>query len=387
MRSIIRYIDAHCALGLGIEQCLDQLLTNTKNLAQIPFTTQNDPVTLPYFSFPNAHKKNIYTHCEDACEKALEACDLSVDERKRTGVFLGSSCFDVQVSEQAYTTDLAKNGLANAVPMPIIGYGKLAARIQQKFSLSAHTYTYSTACSSSANALLNAHRFLQAGVIDHALVIGTESFNHTTLLGFHGLSLISPSAAMRPFEPERDGMLLGEALGILVLSNSQSTKKHSLNFGEFCGGATGVDNHSLTAASDDGIEISRALQASLQDAGITHKDIVAIKAHGTASLKSDDGEAAALARQFFKKIPQTFTLKPFCGHTLGGSGALETALTLGCLARGVLPGNPDLKTQNPMGVPLLSATSPAPLGYYLFNFFAFGGNNNSFVIERTEASL
>lgn len=383
MNSVIRYIDAHCALGHGLKPCIDNLLLGKKPLSSMQFDSQRDPVTLPYFSFPDTQTVDIYQQLETICHSAIHRSELSTEDCKRTAILLGSSCFDVQVSEAKYSADLQVRGYEQALPMPIVGYGKIAERLRHALELSPHAYTYSTACSSSANALLNAHRLLQAGIVDHALVIGMELSNHTTLLGFHGLSLLSPTKTMRPFEEGRDGMLLGEALSVLILSRKDAMLANQKAYGELCGGAIGVDNHSLTSANDDGFSLSDAMTAALKDASITAEEIVGIKAHGTASLKSDDGEAAALQRQFNQALPQTFTLKPFCGHTLGASGALETSLTLGCLARGVLPGNPFLTENKPMGIPLLKQNTEAPTGHYLFNFFAFGGNNNVFIIKHT----
>jgi 3-oxoacyl-[acyl-carrier-protein] synthase-1 len=265
-----------------------------------------------------------------------------------------------------------------AVPMGIIGYGKLAQSLGQQFALSPHRYTYSTACTSSSNALLYAHRLLQAGVIDHALVLGIEFFNHTTLLGFYGLGLISPSQSMRPFSAGRDGLMLGEGCGLLLLSRDASAARMHL-----CGGAVATDNHSLTAANIDGSSLAAVIGQALADSAITAADIVAVKAHGTASMLNDEAEAAGLRRVFAETaMPPIFALKPFCGHSLGASGALEMALTIGCLERELLPANPQLEDDSALGIRLLHQSESAPIGHYLFNCFAFGGNNNALILRR-----
>src|SRR5690606_14559770 len=150
-------------------------------------------------------------------------------------------------------------------------------------------YTYSTACTSSANAVLYAHRMLEAGVIDHALVVGLEHFNQMTVLGFHGLGLISPAGAMMPFSRGRDGLILGEGCGLILLSRSEN--EASL---QICGGAIATDNHSLTAANVDGSSLAAVITQALSDSSITAETIIAIKAHGTASLMNDEAEAAGL---------------------------------------------------------------------------------------------
>lgn len=381
--SAIRFADARCSLGSDLDSCVEQLLNAPPNPAREHFDRQQDPVSMPYFSLPYPGGQRppateiVYRHLVEMGEQALQACQLDSAARQRTGLFLGSSSFDVGVSEQQYRAGLESDRPELAVPMPIIGYGKLAQSTGRQLGLSPCRFTYSTACTSSANALLYAHRLLQSGVIDHALVMGFEFFNETTLLGFHGLGLISPGETMAPFSAQRDGLILGEGCGLVLLSRDHGASPLQLR-----GGAAATDNHSLTAANSDGSSLAEVIRQALDDSGISAADIVAIKAHGTASLMNDEAEAAGLLRLFAQPLPPIFALKPYCGHTLGASGALEMALTLGCLLRNRLPANP-LATPDPqLGIGLLPAPVAAPQGHYLFNCFAFGGNNNALVVEH-----
>lgn len=383
MRTAIRYADARSTLGLSLADCVSHLLAGKIQPSTERFDDQLDPVQMPYFSLPIKHPVRplpaeiIYPYLQSMTRNALDAAQLTASERKRTGLFLGSSSFDVAVSERQYQQVLQGPKPASAVPMPIIGYGMLAQTLGQQLGISAQRHTYSTACTSSANALLYAHRMLHAGVIDHALVVGMEFFNHTTLLGFYGLGLISPSATMRPFSRGRDGLVLGEGCGVLLLSRDlQSSSIH------LCGGAIATDNHSLTAANIDGSSLASVIEQALSNSQIDAHAIVAVKAHGTASLMNDEAEAAGLRRVFGTELPPTFALKPFCGHTLGASGALEMALTIGCMQQGLLPANPQFEPDPELGICLTNKVSPAPTGHYLFNCFAFGGNNNALVVHR-----
>lgn len=380
--SAIRFFNASCSLGTDLDSCVDRLLNANHQPVTESFPRQRDPVTMPYFALPYEGERPsatdiIYNRLQQLAEQALQACALGTAERQRTGLFFGSSSFDVAVSEQQYRQQLDGEQPQHAVPMPIVGYGKLAQSTGQKLGLSPYRFTYSTACTSSANALLYAHRMLQSGVIDHALVMGFEFFNETTLLGFHGLGLISPGAAMQPFAAGRDGLILGEGCGVIVLSRDYPDAPLQLR-----GGAVATDNHSLTAANSDGSSLASVINQALDDSHISATDIVAVKAHGTASLMNDEAEAAGLKRIFPQKIPPAFALKPFCGHTLGACGALEMALTLGCLARGFLPANPQAVVDPQLGIQLLPAACAAPDGHYLFNCFAFGGNNNALILQR-----
>ncbi|PKM30573.1 MAG: beta-ketoacyl synthase [Gammaproteobacteria bacterium HGW-Gammaproteobacteria-11] len=376
--------DAYCALGRGIETCVDQLLAGGVAVGQRQFDGLNEALTLPYFAIPAGSEHgsdsgpDLYHMLSQVAGGVLVNSGLDATARQRTAILLGSSSFDVQVSEQRYQADLLQRGDA-AVPMPIVGYGKLADRLANELALSPYRFTYSTACTSSANALLYGQRLISAGLVEHALVIGLEWRNLTSILGFAGLGLLSPTASMRPFQSGRDGLLLGEAIGCVLLSHPQHA---ATGAPRLAGGAIATDNHSLTAANVDGIDLARVIRQALLDSGINSAEIKGIKAHATASLKNDEAESAAIRQVLGDTPPPLFALKPFCGHTLGASGALELALTLGCLARGVLPGNQRVQCDESLGISLLSDTIIAESGYYLLNSFAFGGNNNALVIHH-----
>lgn len=372
MGSPILYADARCALGGDLENAVDALLAGQRNLCHRQFSHLEDPVTLPFFAMAGdcgqhlGEAERVYRYLEEMVERALVSHNLSHRQRQRTGVFLGSSSFDVCVSEEHYQAQL-KSG-QDAIPMSIVGYGKLAQRLQTLFGLGPHAYSYSTACTSSANGVLNAHRLLQAGHIDYALVIGIELFNQTTLLGFHGLGLISPSATMAPFERNRDGLVLGETCSLILMSRDEESPV------SVSGGAIATDNHSLTAANTDGSTIAAVMQQALWRCGLVPEQLCGIKTHGTASLLNDEAEAAGI-RRLQQSPPPLFALKPYVGHTLGACGALETALTYGCLLRSQLPANPLATSEEDLGVKLQRENREAADGYYGLNFFAFGGNN------------
>jgi 3-oxoacyl-[acyl-carrier-protein] synthase-1 len=377
MSSFLIHADTRCALGTSFDEAVTALLSGQQQqLQQVAFDDLGDPVTLPYYTAPGFGDKNqeqrIYHFLRDMLEDALDRCPLSDSERAATGLFIGSSSFDINVSETLYSQELETS--TTATPLPIIGYGKIAADLQESFGLSPHAYTYSTACTSSANALLSAHRLLKAGVISHAFVMGVEFFNRTTLLGFHGLSLISASGRLSPFEARRDGLILGEGCGLLMLS---ATKKSDISL---CGGATATDNHNLTAANGDGSTIAHVMGLALDNCELQASQLKGIKLHGTASLMNDEAEAAGI-RMLQRPLPPLFALKPYIGHTLGACGVLEAALVYGCLRRGRLPGNAASgPTDERLGVSLLPAPRTADAGYYALNYFAFGGNNTCLIL-------
>ncbi|MBU2885720.1 hypothetical protein KO507_08095 [Gilvimarinus agarilyticus] len=381
MSVCIRQLAAHCSLGSDLSSCVESL-----SRLELPapvkrhFDCSHEQVAIPYFRMRNKPSGDFYQILINRLANLLDRAELNADDRLDTALLIGSSSFDVHISEQQYQQDLAKLGDQAAVSMPIVGYGKLAETFGESLGLSSHRYTYSTACTSSANALLYAKQLIEQGQVKHALVLGLEPENNTSVLGFYGLGLISPSEQMHPFDDDRDGLVLGEALGAALLSAADVTPAPQRRF-TLAGGAIGTDNHSLTAAHTSGSEIARVIDQALQQAKISPADIQAIKAHGTASLKNDEAEAAALNRIFAGAIPPAFALKPYIGHTLGACGALELALTLGCLQTGYLPATPSAKGDGGLGVKLLRQLKPSQPGYYLLNCFAFGGNNNALIIH------
>lgn len=373
----IRFFNARSSLGEQLSTSIPRLLRGDDTSEQVHLDQLNEPVSLPYFRAPR--EADFYLELERTLERLVTRAELGTKARRRTALLIGSSSFDVHVSERRYSRELSGPDKENALPMPIIGYGKLAQRLGNALGLGPHRHTYSTACTSSANALLYAARLIQQNLVDHALVLGCEHLNATSALGFYGLGLISPSGEMAPFDARRDGLILGEGTGALLLSRTSLTPEAEQRF-SIAGGAIGTDNHSLTASHRGGEEIAKVIRAALDNAGVAPSDINAVKLHGTASMLNDEAEAAALHR-VFERIPTSFTLKPLMGHTLGACGALETAFTLGSLAAGRIPGNPKARGDGELGVTLCASDLPAQAGYYLLNCFAFGGNNNALIIR------
>ena len=344
---------------------------------QISITHLREALSLPYRYIEDplhtSQDGRLYRYAQALGEDVLQESMLDSAARKRTGVFVGSSSFTVGQEESRLTAHGTRNP---AVVLGTVGQGKLSHYLKRKFDLGGPDYAYSTACTSSANALLAAHQMLSHGIIDHALVLGLELFSETTLLGFHGLGLLA-SESLLPFDDRREGLVLGEAGTAVMLS--REPKQDSLRL---CGGATGTDNKNLTSANVDGSTIASVLRAALLNTQISEQDIVAIKANGTGSSMSDDAEARGLCR-VFEVLPPLIALKPAIGHTLGASGVTEFVLWNHCVEEGVLPANTGIAAgETQSGVSLNQQPEAISDGYHLLNYFAFGGNNTVLVVDR-----
>ncbi|WNO09233.1 beta-ketoacyl synthase N-terminal-like domain-containing protein [Teredinibacter sp. KSP-S5-2] len=373
-----------CSLGDTIQACTDNYLSYQNTPSDVVVADLNMPVTMPYFTFASStdelpHER-MYHVMDEQVRDAIELLNLSKTERQRTGLFLGSSSFSANHSEYSYAQELHQQA-TDPLILPNIGYGKITEDLRNKYDLSFHSYTYATACTSSANAMLYAKRFIDHGILDHAIVLGYEFYNNTTALGFYGLELISPSKSLRSFDARRDGLILGEGCATLCLSKQ---KKHSAI--KIKGGAINTDSHSLTAANPDGSSIANVFEKALHSISAQQEEVVAVKTHGTASIMNDEAEAAGLLKYFTRTLPKLFAIKPYIGHTLGACGVLESILTTESLSRGIIPATPGLAcathADKKLGVTLAQENSNATPGLYLLNYFAFGGNNTVLVLEK-----
>lgn len=375
-----------CFLGAGISTHLgtgiDAQLTGMQQAPRAPQAVDCRIGTLheqvPYkllIDFPLTDIENrLYHVIDNVIEQALAAVELSDTERHNIALFIGSSSFDISVSEQAYQQ--AQQVRGNAIPLGgSSSFGNLAATVRQRFGFNGPDFSFNTACTSSANALWYASRLVKSGRVRHALVLGIEVINHITALGFHGLGLLTRSV-MRPFDAARDGLVLGEGASALLLGPG--------NAGHFrlLGGANLCDTHSMSAANADGSSVAAVIAAALAEANLPVKAIAAIKAHGTASLLNDEAESAGLLRLFGNAaLPPVCALKPYIGHTLGACGLTELILFWQALQRGFVPATPGIGADaSVLGIALNQQPHAVAGNAFLLNYFGFGGNNTALLI-------
>ncbi len=258
---------------------------------------------------------------------------------------------------------------------PAWGSDLIAAHLQMRGTV----LTLSTGCSSSANALLVATEMLQRGHARRALVVGAEGLSAVTLSGFASLMLLDPEGC-RPFDRHRAGLQIGEGIAALMLEALEAHAEGQRG-ARICGGANLCDTHHLTSASPDGRVMHEVMLQAMSRAGARPVDIVAVKAHGTGSVDSDRAEGSALRSVFGDALPPVVGLKRFLGHTLGACGAVETTALIGCLQHGFVPPTAGFSVLDPeISVAPNRTQLPASEGFYLLNFFGFGGNYTSLVM-------
>lgn len=323
-----------------------------------------------------------YQIIDRVIEDALSDAGLTTEDLSSMGLFVGSTAFDVFAVEQSLQAQSQNSDQPEAelsdgnILSSIRSYQSMSERIVEKYSIKGPVYTFNTACSSAANALMYAADLVRSGDIDRAIILGAEFYNETTVCGFSGLELVSKKG-MRPFDKKRDGLVLGEACGAVIVSREKSAH----NFG-FVSAANVADNYSITACNPDGSTIEEAIKLALKQAEIKPEDIRLVKAHGTASLSNDESEAAGLQR-VFNHIPPVACIKPYLGHTLGACGIVELIVLLqSLLNEQVLLPLHKTDIDETFNLGFVDESYVFEPGYFLLNYFGFGGNNTAVVISN-----
>jgi len=288
----------------------------------------------------------------------------------RVAVLLGTSTSSIGATEEGYRR-LDHGRMPPDLYRPVLHTPhSLAGFVAAAFELEGPCLTVATACSSSAKVFANAERMIRLGLVDAAVVGGTDSLCDSVLFGFNSLELVSPEPC-RPFDAGRSGISIGEAAGFAILERVEAAMDAPL----FIGYGEASDAHHMSTPHPEGLGAELALNDALARAGIAPGDVDYINLHGTASQKNDEVEAALVARTFPPSTRASST-KGFTGHTLGAAGILEAAITLLAMRDGRVPGNLGASTPDPLCGPQMAWTpEPADVRIALSNSFGFGGNN------------
>ncbi|MDP3208110.1 MAG: beta-ketoacyl-[acyl-carrier-protein] synthase family protein [Rhodoglobus sp.] len=285
---------------------------------------------------------------------------------------------------------LREKGPRRVLPMtiPMLMPNAAAAAISMAIPSRAFARTDVSACASSTEAIANAYDHLQQGIADIVIAGGTEAVVHPLpIASFAAMQALSkrnddPTTASRPYDVTRDGFVLGEGAGTIVLE----TEEHALARGariyaELAGGSVTSDSFHITAPDPEGSAAARAMLAALDQAGAAITDVTHINAHATSTPVGDIAEYNAMLRVFGDHLPQVAVsaTKAATGHLLGGTGALEAIFTILALHHRTAPPTINLTQQDP-DIPLDVVTSPRSLGdgslLALSNSFGFGGHNS-----------
>ena len=247
-----------------------------------------------------------------------------------------------------------------------------------------------TACSSGTNAIGNAFEYIKNGKAQAMITGGTEaSVNEIGISGFAALTALSkstdPLKASLPFDKNRNGFVLGEGAGTLVLENYDHAQKRGANIlAEIVGYGTTSDAYHMTAPDPDGKGAIRAMQQAVDESGASPQDVDYINAHGTATADNDSAEAKAIKAVFagndHVKVSST---KSMTGHLLGAAGAIEAVAVVGAIQKNQMPVNVGISHQDeecPVNL-VTEENKKAPVNLAISNSFGFGGHNAVIAIK------
>jgi 3-oxoacyl-[acyl-carrier-protein] synthase II len=271
-----------------------------------------------------------------------------------------------------------------------------AAAVSMKHGIKGQMYGVVSACSGGAHAIGSAVRMIQYGDADAALAGGAEAtLTEFGFACFNSMQALSPTGMSRPFDARRDGFVMGEGAGVLVLEEAEAAAARGATvLGEVIGYGATSDAHHLTAPEPTGSAASKAIELALAEAGATPEDITYVNAHGTSTQLNDAAETVALKRalgdQRAKQVPVSST-KSAIGHLLGAAGAVEAVATAQILANRVIPPTLGYEVPDPEldldYVPYKAREMAVGNGHpplAISNSFAFGGHNVALVLRGAE---
>ena len=311
----------------------------------------------------------------------------------RMGAIVGSGIGGLSEYEEQHTKFMQGSGPRGISPFVIPKMMPNAApgNISIHFGLAGPSRAVSTACASAADAIADAFYVMQRDEADVMVTGGSEAaITYMGLGGFIAARALSgrhdnPTAASRPFDKDRDGFVLSEGAGILVLEELEHAKKRGVPiFAELLGVASTSDAHNITAPHPEGFGAMRAMQMAVKNAGLNPTDIDYINAHGTSTDLGDAAETLAVKRAFgdhARKLAISST-KSMIGHLLGASGGAELIATVLSIQHSVVHATINLHTPDPACDLDYVPNTPRPMRvrYALSNSFGFGGHNSSVLV-------
>ena len=332
-----------------------------------------------------------------AADEAIKdsGIDLSTDEKRiRAGVMIGSGIGGLRAIEETVLM-MAEKGPRRVSPffIPASLINLASGQVSIKHGLKGPNHAVVTACSTGAHAIGDAAKIIQGGKAD-VMVAGSAEATicRIGMAGFAAARALStsyndtPTKASRPWDEGRDGFVMGEGAGIVVLEEYEHAKARGAKiYAEYAGYGLSGDAYHITSPADDGDGGFRSMKMALEEANMKPGEIGYINAHGTSTPKGDEIEAGAVRRLFDGVDVSMSSTKSAIGHLLGGAGAVEAIFAIQAVRTGDLP--PTLNLDNPSesvkGMDLVPLKSKhKEINAALSNSFGFGGTNASLIFKK-----
>jgi len=321
-----------------------------------------------------------------AIKEAISSIQLNETEIKNTGLISATTTGGIREFEERFqdVQNLETEGSWRPL-LDTADPGEHTERLAHTLKLNKNFLsTISTACSSSASAIIFGARLIRHGLLDRVICGGSDALSKMTINGFHSLMILSPEPCLS-FDENRKGLNPGEGAAYLVLESDQAMQRSERRaIAELRGYAILNDIFHQTASSPDGRSALRTMSEALKRGNLQPEDIDYINAHGTGTENNDLAEGLALQNLFGKRVPPFSSTKPYTGHTMAAAGSMEAAFCLMALEKGVI--FPNLNFSQPMKEltiqPEINLQQHRPLHHVMSNSFGFGGHAASLLFSR-----
>jgi 3-oxoacyl-[acyl-carrier-protein] synthase II len=353
-----------------------------------------------YFDRKEARKMDLFAqYAVVAADEAIRDASLDLDtiDKDRAGVIWGAGIGGLETFQNEVLSFADGDGTPRFNPffipkmIPDIAPGMISI----KYGLRGPNFATVSACASSANAIIDALNYIRLGYADLMVTGGSEAgVTKAGIGGFNALHALStrnddPKTASRPFDKDRDGFVLGEGAGALVIESLEHAQQRGATiYAEIIGGGLSADAYHMTAPHPDGIGATKVMENALADAGLKHEDIDAVNMHGTSTPLGDVAESIALKKVFGEHLytMNINSTKSMTGHLLGAAGAIETLSTILSAQNGIVPPTINHFTDDEAIDPQINFTfnkaQKRDLNIVMSNTFGFGGHNACVVVQK-----
>jgi 3-oxoacyl-[acyl-carrier-protein] synthase II len=409
-RVVITGLGLICGVGNTTQDVWGQLLAGVSGVAPITaFDTTGYPVTfaaevkgfdvLEFVDKKESRKMGRFIHMAlAATQEAIRQSGLVItpEIEERVGVFIGSGIGGFEVIEREHNNLLA-GGPRKISPffIPATIVNMAAGHVSIRYGAKGPISATATACATSANSIGDSFKMIQHGDADAMIAGGTEAVvTGLTVGGFAAMRALStrnddPKGASRPFDKDRDGFVLGEGAGILILEELEFAKARGARIlGEIIGYGMSADAYHMTGIAPEGAGAQRSMKSALRDAGIAPESVGYVNAHATSTPAGDGNESRAIELVFGEHATshalKVSSSKSMTGHLLGAAGGLEAGITVMALINQKIPPTINLSTPGEDCILdyVANKAIDAKIDVALSNSFGFGGINASLIMRR-----
>ena len=407
-RVVITGLGAVSPLGHNVTDTFDGLIAGRSGIVNVSkFDTTGYASTIAgevrdldissYLSRKEAKKVDTFIqYAVVAAAEAMSDCNLDLDQEDLTrfGVIVGSGIGGLPMIEAQHSVLLEK-GPRRITPffIPSLIINLASGHVSIKYGLKGPSSAVATACATGTHAIGDAFRLIQRDEADMMVAGGTEAVvSPMAMAGFAAMKALStrndePHRASRPFDRDRDGFVLGEGCGLVVLEEYEHARARSAKiYGEVVGYGMSSDAYHITSPSEDADGAIRVMRAALKDAKLNPEDIDLVNAHGTSTPAGDAIEALAMEQVFGHHLSNMMihSSKSMIGHLLGAAGGIESVIVAKTLETGKVHPTANLENQDPefRFDAVVGSARDANVKTALSNSFGFGGTNGALIFRK-----